>query len=224
MVIVRVPVVALLLAVNVSVLVPVAGLGLNAAVVPLPKPLADNVTAPVNPLLGVMVIVVEPWEDRVIVRLAGEAERLKLPAAAAFTVKDTPVVCTMPPPLPVTTIGYVPVAVVDATTMFIVELPEPGAAMLVGLNVMVTPVGAPLADKATAESKPPDTVVEIVELPLFPRTTVTELGEEDIAKSGLLVFPARALISPVPFGLPQPVTRSYPVTAEKLPDVPLVTS
>lgn len=35
---------------------------------------------------------------------------------------------------------------------------------------------------------------------------------------------ASALISPVPFGLPHPVTRSYPVTAEKLPDVPLVMS
>lgn len=35
--------------------------------------------------------------------------------------------------------------------------------------------------------------------------------------------PASALIRPL-FGLPHPVTRSYPVTAEKLPEVPLVMS
>lgn len=49
---VRVPVVAELLAVNVSMLVPVAGFGLNAAVTPLPNPLAESVTLPANPLVG----------------------------------------------------------------------------------------------------------------------------------------------------------------------------
>jgi hypothetical protein len=52
MVIVTVPVVAELLAVNVTVLVPVAGFGLNAAVVPLRMPDAESVTAPVKPPEG----------------------------------------------------------------------------------------------------------------------------------------------------------------------------
>ena len=43
------PVVAVLLAVSVSTLVPVVGLVPNAAVTPLGKPLAASVTAPVNP-------------------------------------------------------------------------------------------------------------------------------------------------------------------------------
>jgi hypothetical protein len=60
MVTVLVPVVAELLAVNVSVLVPVAGFGLNAAVTPVPRPLAERVTLPVKPLDGVMVMVVVP--------------------------------------------------------------------------------------------------------------------------------------------------------------------
>jgi hypothetical protein len=59
-VIVKVPVVAALLAVNVSVLVAVAGLVPNAAVVPVPIPLAESVTAPVNPPLGFTVMVVAP--------------------------------------------------------------------------------------------------------------------------------------------------------------------
>lgn len=61
-----------------------------------------------------------------------------------------------------------PAAVVDATAIDIAELPEPGAAIEVGLNVTVTPVGWPLAVNATAALNPFDTVVVIVEDPLLP--------------------------------------------------------
>ena len=63
MVTVRVPLVAELLAVSVSVLVPVAGFGLNDAVTPVPRPEAAKATLPAKPLDGVMVIVVVPLED-----------------------------------------------------------------------------------------------------------------------------------------------------------------
>ena len=76
----------------------------------------------------------------------------------AVTVSETVVVCVWLPPVPVTVIVYVPVAVVEATAIVIVEVPEPGAAMDVGLKVTVTPVGWPLADNATAELKPPEIV------------------------------------------------------------------
>ena len=105
MVTVRVPVVAELLAVNVSVLVPVAGFGLKAAVTPFPNPETDKVTLPVNPFVGVTLMVVVPWDDRVIVRLVGEAESVKLPANTPVTVSVTVAVCVMPPPEPVTVIG-----------------------------------------------------------------------------------------------------------------------
>jgi hypothetical protein len=66
-----------------------------------------------------------------------------------------------------------------------VEVPEPGAAMDVGLKLTETPAGWPLADKPIAESKPPETEVVIVEVPLLPCTTETEVGEAEMVKLGL---------------------------------------
>ena len=60
MVTVTVPVAAVALAVSVSVLLLVAGLGLNAAVTPLGRPDAENVTLPVKPFKGAMLIVLVP--------------------------------------------------------------------------------------------------------------------------------------------------------------------
>lgn len=117
-----------------------------------------------------------------------------------------------------------PAAVVEATAMVMVDVPEPGAAMDVGLKLTVTPVGWPVADNAMAELKPPETEVVIVDVPLLPCTTETDAGEAEMVKLGLVEVGAKALMRPVPLGLPHPVTRSYPVTAEKLPDVPLVMS
>src|SRR5258707_3846508 len=57
MVTVALPVVAVLDAVKVSALVAVVGFELNAAVTPVGKPLALSVTAPVNPPVGITVIV-----------------------------------------------------------------------------------------------------------------------------------------------------------------------
>lgn len=198
----------MLLAVNVNVLVPVVGFGLNDAVTPVPRPLADKVTPAAKPLVGWIVIVVVPCDDRVIVRLVGDADSVKLPAAGAVTVRATVAVCVMLPPVPVTVIVYVPVAVVEATAMLIAEVPAPGAAMDVGLKLTVTPEGWPLADKATAELNPPDTAVVIVDEPLPPCNTESEPGDAEMVKLGVVEVGASALISPVPFGLPQPVTKS----------------
>ena len=85
-VIVNVPVVAELLAVSVRVLVDVAGFVPNIAVVPLPIPVAESVTAPAKPPDGWMVIVLVPCEPRVMLTLVGEAESVKLPEDTGFTV------------------------------------------------------------------------------------------------------------------------------------------
>jgi len=80
------PVVAVLLAVSVSTLVPVVGLVPNAAVTPLGRPDAAKVTLPLNP----------PTIDR----LLGESESVKLgvedPAANRLMI---PVVFGLPQPV-----------------------------------------------------------------------------------------------------------------------------
>lgn len=65
----------------------------------------------------------------------------------------------------------------DATVSVRVEVPDPGAAIVAGLNAAVTPEGWPVAVSTTASSKPPFTAVVIVDVPLPPSTTVTETGD-----------------------------------------------
>jgi hypothetical protein len=100
----------------------------------------------------------------------------------------------------------VPAAVFEATAMVMVEVPEPGAAVDGGAKLTVTPVGWPVADKATAELNPPEMPTVMVDVPPLPCATDTEPGEEEMVKLG--VVGARASIRFAPFGLPHPVTRS----------------
>jgi hypothetical protein len=79
----------------------------------------------------------------------------------------------------------VPGAVVEATTIDMVEVPEPGAAMDGGLKLTVMPVGCPVADKATAELNPPEIATVTVDEPLLPCTTGTEAGDPEMVKSGV---------------------------------------
>ena len=112
------------------------------------------------------------------------------------------------PDAPVTVIVYVPAAVVEATAMVMVEVPEPGAAMEVGLKVTVTPAGWPVADKANSRVKAvqdggSDRRCAIATLYHGDRSGRGGNGEVGGADA-----PASALIRPVPFGLPQPVAKS----------------
>lgn len=101
---------------------------------------------------------------------------------------------------------YVPVTVDEATVKVIVDVPAP--VIEVGLKPTVTPVGWPLADKETAEEKPPVTALVIVDVPEPPCTTETEAGEAERLKPGAGDVPLSALIRLLPFGLPQPVAKS----------------
>lgn len=101
------------------------------------------------------------------------------------------------------------------------ELPAP--LIVAGLKPTVTPLGCPLADSVIVELNPPVTVLVIVELPALPGATETDAGEADKLNPGLDELPASAAIRPDPFGLPQPVAKSYPVVAE-WPLLPLTIS
>src|SRR5947209_7696982 len=90
----------------------------------------------------------------------------------------------MHPPEPVTVIVYVPVAVEDATAMVSVGETEPGAAVGVGGKETLTPLGCPDAEGAMALLKPPETVVETVDVPELPCWTDTDVGEAAIVKFG----------------------------------------
>ena len=107
---VTVPVDAVLLAVRVSELVVAVLPGLNEAVTPVGRPEADKVTLPLKPLCGVTVIALAPLEPCLIVRLLGEAERVKF--GGGFTVSETVVAFVKLPTVPVMATATVPVAAV----------------------------------------------------------------------------------------------------------------
>ena len=75
------------------------------------------------------------------------------------------VVRVLPPPVPVMVIVRLPTLAREPTLMVMVEEPEPGAAMELGLKVMVTLLPPPEADKPIAELKLPEMAVVTVEVP-----------------------------------------------------------
>ena len=93
------PVVAVLLAVSVSTLVPVVGFVPKAAVTPVGRPDAARVTLPVNPPTSVTVIVLVPLPPCVIVRLLGESESVKLGVEDPARRLIRPVVFGLPHPV-----------------------------------------------------------------------------------------------------------------------------
>ena len=91
----------------------------------------------------------------------------------------------MPPPLALIVTVEVPIVAVLLALKVSVELPEPGAAIDVGLKLAVTPAGSPLAESDTAELKPPETVVETVVVFVPPCATETVVGDALTAKFGV---------------------------------------
>ena len=88
-----------------SVLVPVVGFGLNEVETPVGTPVADSLTLPVKPPVGVTVMVEVPVDDAGILTLVGDADKVKSPTVVEVTVSVTVVECISPPPEPVTVIG-----------------------------------------------------------------------------------------------------------------------
>lgn len=211
-VMVYVPVAVVEVTASVSVDVPEPGAameaGLRVAVTPVGAPVAVKAIAELKPPETVVVSVDAPLLPCTTETDAGEAASVKAGVATAVTVSEIVAEWVMLSPLPVTVMLYVPVAVVEATAKVTVEVPEPGAAIDVGLKLTVTPVGAPVAVSAIAELKPPETAVVMLDVPLLPTTTETEVGDTARVKAGVALPGARALIRLAPFGLPQPVTRS----------------
>jgi hypothetical protein len=173
MVTVTVPVAAALLAASVNVLVPVVLVGLNDAATPLGRPEADKLTLPLKPLCGVTVMALVPLAPWVIVKLLGDAERVKF--GGAVTVSERVVAFDKLPEVPVTVTVTVPVAAVLLAVSVNVLVPV----VLVGLNDAVTPLGRPDADKLTLPLKPLCGVTVMVLVPLAPCRMLRLLGEAE---------------------------------------------
>ena len=101
---VTVPVAAVLLAVSVSLLVLAVLAGLNDAVTPLGRPDADKLTVLLKPFWGVTLIVLVPLAPRWIVKLVGDAERVKFPWG--FTVREMVVLFVKLPEVPEMVIAH----------------------------------------------------------------------------------------------------------------------
>jgi hypothetical protein len=211
---VAVPVVAVAEAVNVRVEVAlpfaggVTGLVENAAVTPVGRPLALNVVAELKLSTLVMVIVLVPLLPCFTVREAGDALMVKFGVAVAVTVRASVVVATMLPEVPVTVTVAEPVVAVALAVNVSTLVPVVG----LGLNAAVTPLGRPDAARVTLPVNPFKSVTVMVLVPLLPWAIDKLLGESDSVKLAAAA-PVRVLIKVGPFGLPHPVTMSYPVTA-----------
>ena len=83
--------------------------------------------------------------------------------------------------------GYFPTAVLSPTVNVIVEVPAPGAPIVLGLKLTLVPVGAPVADRLIELLNPPPISVVIVEVPCLPCTTLSEEGEAEMVKLGAAV-------------------------------------
>ena len=174
----KVPVVAALLAVRVSVLEDVAGLELNDPVTPVGKPEATKLTLLLKPFCALTLIVLVPLAPCRILRLLGDAERVKF--GAALTVSETVVLLLKVPDAPVTVTENVPgVAVLPAVSVRVLD-----AVAGFALNEAVTPAGKPEADKLTLLPKPFCGVTLIVLAPLAPCGIVKLLGDAESVKVG----------------------------------------
>ena len=70
------------------------------------------------------------------------------------------------------------------TVIVMVEVPEPGAGIEVGLKVTVVPEGIPEADRLMALLKPPLTAVVMVEVALITLCHAEDAGEAEMVKLG----------------------------------------
>src|SRR5262245_44402730 len=165
-----------------TLLLPVAGFAPKFGLTPIGNPLALNVTPAANPPVRAMLIVLVPLAPRLIVRLAGFAERVKSGGCTSFTVRLIVTSCDRPPPLPVTVTAAAPsVAVPDAESVRTLLLPVAG----LELKLALTPPGTTPVLSVMALVKPPVRVMVIVLAPLAPRLMVRLVGEVDSVKSGV---------------------------------------
>lgn len=195
------------LAVSVSTSVSVSTPAEKLAATPVGRPEAANVTVPVNPPAGTIVISsddeVLPWATDT---LAEEAESVKL--GGPVTVSATVVVSVSEPDVPVmVTVTGLDVAAAEELA---VRVSTSVSDTVPAAKLDVTPVGSPEAVNVTALLNPPVGAMVMVLVPVPPAATETLVGEADSVKLGVDAA-ANAVINALTSSEPQPVASSYPV-------------
>ena len=85
--------------------------------------------------------------------------------------------------------------VVVATAMDIVDVPDPGAVIVAGLKLTVTPEGWPEALSVTVELNGPEMAVVIFDVPLYPGATESAVGvAETVRFAGAVTVKVTVLV------------------------------
>lgn len=138
----------------VNVLLPLPGaamaVGAKLAVTPVGSPVIENAIAALNPLPPLVVKVICTDLPGATLALEVLGDNVKV----AKTVKLTVWVLVTPPPVADTVREETPGAAVEPAERVSMLLPFPGAAIVVGKKLAVTPLGSPVTDNAMAELNP----------------------------------------------------------------------
>jgi len=162
------PIVAALAAVRVSTCVPAVPAAKDA-VTPVGRPVAAKVTAPANPPVPAMVMVLVAVPPCSTVTLAGEGESVN--PGATLTVSAMVAVSVRLPEVPVmVTVTGPPVAAVPVAVSVSTLVP---VVVGLGLKLALTPLGSPVAVSVTPPLKPFAGVTVIVSVAVLPCATVT---------------------------------------------------
>jgi hypothetical protein len=170
---VEVPATAELLAVSVSRLLPVVGLGLTEAVTPLGIPDGVSVTEPVNPPASFTVIVSVAPAFGETVTLEAEGVSVKLPDVPVLTVSAIVALAVADPDVPVTVSVEVPAGAV------LLAISVSALLLVAGLvpKAAVTPFGKPEIASVTFPLKDPTSTMEIVSLLLPPSVSESDVDD-----------------------------------------------
>lgn len=155
--------------------------GENLAVKPVGNPVAVKVIAALKLELGVVVMV------RVAApaaTLGAEVEGAIVNVGAGATTMESDFVCFSEPLVADTVAAYVPALALLVAVSFRTLFPEPGAAIVAGVNAPETPVGNPVTENATAALKVEFGVLVNVTVLEPPAATLTDVVPEVNANVG----------------------------------------
>ena len=156
----------------------------NCPLMPDGNPVTDRLIAALKVEFGVVLSVTVFDPPAATLTDVAEGDNVKVGAGA--TVRESETVFCSVPLVPVTVSVALPALAVLAAVSLSTVLPDPGAAIVTGVKVPVTPVGSPVTAKAIAALKVEFGVAVIVTEPELPLASMlAELDEDPRLKVGV---------------------------------------